>query len=194
MAPTKLEPSETAFLTLDLQHGILGMANVAPSVTDAAARAAAHSRTAGYLVLHIGLGFAPGHPGLPPLSQIPADSPFHAVVANNKLLVGSPEAGVHPSVYKEGEAVLYKTRYGAFGSNQLDLVLRARGIRNLVMCGVVTSGVVLSTVRYAYDLDYRMVVLQDACWDREEEVHRLLCEKVLPKQAQVVKVDDFVKG
>jgi len=57
-----------------------------------------------------------------------------------------------------------------------------------VLCGIATSGVVLSTLRQAADLDYRLTVLRDACADAEAEVHRVLTEKVFPRQADVVDV------
>jgi len=67
-------------------------------------------------------------------------------------------------------------------------VLRAGEIRHLVLCGIATSGVVLSAVRDAWDLDYRIVVLADACADNDAEVHRILLERLLPKQATVTTV------
>jgi len=72
------------------------------------------------------------------------------------------------------------------------LILRARGIANLVFFGITTSGIVLSTLRRAFDLDYRCVVLKDACFDRDEEVHRVLIGKVFPAQASVVTVEEFL--
>jgi hypothetical protein len=52
----------------------------------------------------------------------------------------------------------------------------------------------VSTLRRAFDLDYRCVVLKDACFDRDEEVHRVLVEKIFPAQATVVMVEDFIAG
>ena len=51
---------------------------------------------------------------------------------------------------------------------------------------------VLSTLRQAADLDFRLVVLADACADGDPEVHRVLTEKVFPRQAQVTTTDDWV--
>jgi nicotinamidase-related amidase len=52
--------------------------------------------------------------------------------------------------------------------------------------------VVLSTLRHAADADYRLVVLKDCCSDRDAEVHRVLVEKVFPRQAKVVTAAEFV--
>src|SRR5690348_17878292 len=50
-------------------------------------------------------------------------------------------------------------------------------IGDLVLCGISTSGVVLSTLRQAADLDFGLTVLRDACADADDEVHRVLTEK-----------------
>jgi nicotinamidase-related amidase len=68
------------------------------------------------------------------------------------------------------------------------VVLRAGGIEALALCGIATSGVVLSTLRQAADLDYGLTVLRDACADSDDEVHRVLLDKVFPRQAEVVDV------
>lgn len=69
--------------------------------------------------------------------------------------------------------------------------LRDRGIDTVVIGGVVTSGAVLSAVRQLADLDFRLLVLEDCCADYDAEVHRVLCEKVFPRQARVIKSSEF---
>lgn len=56
----------------------------------------------------------------------------------------------------------------------------------MVLTGVSTSGVVLSTLREAADKDYQLTVLADCCADGDEEVHRLLVDKVFPRQADIL--------
>jgi nicotinamidase-related amidase len=82
--------------------------------------------------------------------------------------------------------VVTKRRVSAFAGSDLDVVLRALDARHLVLCGLSTSGVVLSTLRAAADQDYALTVLRDACADPDEEVHRVLTEKVFPRQAEVL--------
>jgi len=76
----------------------------------------------------------------------------------------------------------------AFAGSDLDVVLRARGIEWLVLTGISTSGVVLSTLRAAADLDFAITVLRDGCADADPEVDRVLHEKVFPRQAEVTTV------
>jgi len=106
----------------------------------------------------------------------------------------TPETEIHPAVTpKPGEVVLTKRRFGPFSTTDLDAVLKAKGIETLVLMGISTSGVVLSTVRWAADIDYQLIVLTDCCADRDEEVQRVLMEKVLTRQATVVPSREFLK-
>ena len=79
-----------------------------------------------------------------------------------------------------------KTRVGPFGSTDLHEQLQAQRIDTLVLAGISTSGVVLSTVREAHDRDCRLIVLADLCADRDAEVHEVLTGKVFPGQAEVI--------
>jgi nicotinamidase-related amidase len=90
------------------------------------------------------------------------------------------------------EPVIIKRRISAFSGSDLDVLLRGANANALVLGGISTSGVVLSTVRQAADLDYRLTVLADACADPDPEVHRVLTEKVFPKQALVTTTDEWI--
>lgn len=80
-----------------------------------------------------------------------------------------------------------KVRFGAFASDtDLRAELRVRGVDTLVLAGLSTGGVVLTTLRQAADEDYRLFVLADATADPDPEVHRVLIEKVFPHQADIV--------
>jgi nicotinamidase-related amidase len=70
-------------------------------------------------------------------------------------------------------------------------VLRALEVDHLVLAGIATSGVVLSTLREAADRDFRLTVLADGCADGDAEVHRVLTEKVFPRQAEVTTVAEW---
>ncbi len=107
----------------------------------------------------------------------------------------TPETEIHPEIAPQpGEMVLTKRRFGPFSTTNLDEILKQRGIETLVLLGISTSGCVLSTVRWAADIDYRIIVLSDCCADRDEEVQRVLTEKILPRQATVVTAEEFHKA
>ena len=183
----KLDPKKTALLTLDFQKGILGFVPGAEAVISNASRAVEFARKQQFLIIHVGLGFSEGHPEIPD-----TESRFKRLKQNNLFVKGTPSAEFHSSIARPDELVVYKQRVGAFSENHLHMILRARGIENLVFFGISTSGITLSTLRRASDLDFRCIVLKDACFDADPEVHRVLTEKIFPAQATVLTVDAFI--
>lgn len=108
---------------------------------------------------------------------------------------GMPENKIHPGITPPpGELVLTKRRTGPFSTTNLDEVLKKQGIETLVLLGISTGGCVLSTVRWAYDIDYKLIVLSDCCADPDAEVHRVLTEKLFPRQASVINSADFLRA
>ncbi len=183
----KLDAKKTAFLTLDFQKGILANFPNVDSAVSMAAKALEFARKNHFLVIHVGLGFSEGHPELPDF-----ESPFLRVKQNNLFVKGTPSAEFHGALIQSGELVVYKQRVSAFSDNDLQMILRARQIDHLVFFGVATSGIVLSTLRRAFDLDFRSVVLKDACLDSDPEVHRVLTEKIFPRQAWVATTEELI--
>lgn len=105
----------------------------------------------------------------------------------------APDVEIHEGVAPAaGETVITKTRPGPFSTTALDVDLREMGRDTLVVMGVATSGCVLSAVRWATDINYRFIVVSDACSDADPEVHRVLTEKVYPRQGTVMTADEFL--
>src|ERR1700693_6406280 len=112
---------------------------------------------------------------------------FSALKANGMAVAGSEGAAIHPAAAaREGEPIVVKHRISPFVGTDLETLLRANGIDTLVLAGVHTSGVVLSTVRHAGDLDYRLVVVRDCCADPDAELHAVLLDIDIARQAAVV--------
>jgi nicotinamidase-related amidase len=95
---------------------------------------------------------------------------------------------------KPGDLVLTKHRVGPFSTTDLNERLKKQGIETLVLLGVASSGCVLSAVRWAVDIDYKLIVLSDCCADRDDEVQRVLMEKIFPSQATVTTSREFVEA
>lgn len=178
-----LDPKTTALLVMDMQMGILDMLPMDKEpLLSRTSELIGNARKAGARVIYVGLGFRPGHPEV-----AASNANFSALKASGRMVEGSAEVAVHPALAPQaGEVFVTKHRVGAFAGTDLAMILRAQRIEALVLCGIATSGIVLSTLRYAADLDYALVVAKDCCADRDEEVHRVLLEKVFPRQAKVL--------
>ncbi|MDE3069444.1 MAG: cysteine hydrolase, partial [Acidobacteriota bacterium] len=122
----------------------------------------------------------------------PSNSAFARIVESENFVEGRSSV-IHDAVKPQGgDVVVTKRRVSAFSGSDLDVVLRANRIDSLVLSGIATSGVVLSTLRQAADLDFALAVLSDCCADTDEEVHRLLIGKVFPRQAQILTAGEWV--
>jgi nicotinamidase-related amidase len=115
--------------------------------------------------------------------------------AGSDRFLGPPGADIPEAIQpRPGDVVVVKHRVSAFHGTDLETILRAKGVDTLVLAGIATSGVVLSTARHAADADYRLVIAKDACADRDDEVHRVLTEKVFPRQAAVVSTAEIIRA
>ncbi|HWZ05058.1 MAG TPA: isochorismatase family cysteine hydrolase [Mucilaginibacter sp.] len=181
--------TETALLVMDMQAGILGMLPSAGAFIGNVAKAIAHARAKKIPVVYVVVGFRQG---------IPEVSSNNKTFSGLKERVGNTDMEefmkVHPDLApQEGEVTIIKRRVSAFTGSDLAVILSAFGIRHMILTGIATSGVVLSTLREAADKDYRLTVLADCCADGDEEVHRVLTTKVFPRQADVLTVEEWSK-
>ncbi|WP_206832716.1 cysteine hydrolase family protein [Alicyclobacillus fructus] len=183
------DAKHTALLVMDVQNGI-----VSRYIQDEAGMrpfqdAVAAARRAGMQVIFVRVAFSEGFPEASPRNKMFA----HLAQARN-MAVTDDTTQIHPAVAPQaGEPVITKYRVSAFAGSNLEIILRAKDITHLVLCGIATSGVVLSTLREAADKDYVLTVLRDACLDADPEVHRVLVEKVFPRQADVMTVEEWTK-
>jgi nicotinamidase-related amidase len=99
----------------------------------------------------------------------------------------SPLTAIHPDIAPlPAEPVLPKRRGSAFVGTDLETILRARGIDEIALAGVATSGVVLHTLIDATDRDYAVTVLRDCCADPEADMHDFLLDRVFPGRGAAV--------
>jgi nicotinamidase-related amidase len=179
--------SHTALLVMDFQEGIVARFADDDGLLDRVARAIDAARGAELPVIYVKVDFRPGFPEISPRNRA-----FAQVVESGFL---GDAARLDPAVAPiEGDVEVTKRRVSAFAGSDLDVVLRAKDITGLVLAGIATSGVVLSTLRAAADMDYELTVLSDCCADGDEEVHRVLLTKVFPRQAEVVDVETWERS
>jgi nicotinamidase-related amidase len=179
------ESEKTALLIMDVQPGIIDRLNdkkdeyltKVRSVVDVA-----HKKS--IPVIFVVVGFRPDFPEVSDQNKS-----FHALqkAASEHMILPSP-------VIKPvgDDVIVIKKRISAFTGSDLEVILRAKEIRHLVLAGIATSGVVLSTIREAADKDYGLTVLSDLCADMDEEVHSVLMGKIFPRQADVLTSDEWV--
>ena len=190
-----VDPRRTALLVMDYQAGILGRLDQAEPLLACAADAIAVVRGRGGQIGYVRVAFDDAD-----YEAVPAHSRFAPLLAaaGPAMHSDSPATAVHDTVAPEpGDITVRKTRVGAFSTTDLHQRLRDRGIINLILAGISTSGVVLSTVRDAADRDYRVFVLADACADPVPGVHDFLTEKIFPRQAHVItsaELKDLLSG
>ena len=188
---SSIDPNHSAMLSMDLQSGIVSIyCSGKNELVSRAALVLEHGRRAGLMVIHVKVGFRPGLPEVNSRNKLLGAikvSPAH------QQLFEGPAGLFHSAVAPvEGDIVVTKSRVNAFAGTDLELLLRSKNIDTLVMFGIATSGVVLSTALEAADKDYRLFIVKDCCADSDATVHDCLIEKVLPKCATVLSAEEMV--
>jgi len=140
-------------------------------------------------VIYVVVGFRAGYP------EASVNNKSFSVLKSGKMIFDTEEGmKIHPSVAPQpNDLVVVKKRVSAFTGSDLEVILRSFEIKHLVLSGIATSGVVLSTLREAADKDYKLTVLSDCCADNDEEVHRVLTTKIFPRQAEVMTSEEWSK-
>jgi nicotinamidase-related amidase len=185
----RIEPQRTALLMMDYQPSILGALPDTGRLLSVARAGIDHVRSIGGRVGYVRVAFDHGD-----IARFPPNSMMGARIksAGRAMHVDSPTTTVHPDLGPQpGDLVMRKVRVGAFSTTDLHAQLQAVGVENLILAGVHTSGVVLTTVREAHDLDYLVVVLSDACADPDPSVHDFLIEHIFPKQSYCTTSDSL---
>ena len=170
------ETSKSALLVMDVQAAILDRLPDKDAYLAKVKVAVETARQKQIRVIFVVVGFREGAPAAsarfqPMAAQLVDPQPFFAPVADDIVVV--------------------KRRVSAFSGSDLEVLLRAQNVRHLVLAGIATSGVVLSTTREAADKDYKLTILSDACADADEEVHSVLMAKVFPRQATVMTSEEW---
>lgn len=173
----RLDPKTTALVLIDLQHGIVSM-NVAPqSSTDVVSRAAQLAKAfraaqAPVVLVTVGTS-ADGKDGLAPA----LDTPPPAAAAK-------PENWSHVVAELDAQASdirIMKRQWGAFYGTELELQLRRRGIRTIVLAGISTNVGVESTARDAFERGFDQVFVTDAMASPSADAHANTLKVTFPR-------------
>jgi nicotinamidase-related amidase len=187
MLPT-IDPATTALLVMDYQPLVIGMLGESEALLARVAETLRIARTHGAHVGYVRVAFDdPDYAAVPPYSR------FAPIVKTlgKEFHNDSPGTAVHGDIAPQsGDIVVRKTRVGAVSTTDLHRQLKERGVVTLLLAGIATSGVVLSTLCDAVDRDYQVLVVSDACAD-EPDVHEFLIAKLFPKMATVVRIAEL---
>lgn len=178
----KLDAQTTALVLIDLQNGILpyaGGPHSAESVVAHGAQLAARFRSLGAPVILVRVGWSDTFAdALKQSVDRPTPSPAGGLPANWWEF---PES----LAVSDGDILVTKRQWGAFYGTELDLQLRRRGIKTLVLGGIATNIGVESTARAGWEHGYELVIAEDLCSAQNTEMHRFAFDNIFPRLARV---------
>lgn len=185
-----LVANETALVVIDLQKGIVGMPTLphpATRVVENAVRLAEKFRELSAFVVLVHVGPSPDFKdGLRPLADVQMPQSAPPAPGWDQIV---PELGP-----KTTDHVVHKRQWGAFYGTDLDLQLRRRGVKTIVLCGIATHIGVESTARDAYERGYQQVFVDDAMSDMSEEAHFFTLKNVMARIGRVRSTEEVLAG
>ena len=176
MASLTIDPAATALVLIDLQKGITGRTTAPHAAADVVARAVTLAdafRARGAPVVLVRVAFAPDGSDR---VRVPVDEPPPTMPA-------TPEWSeiVAPLGPRPGDLLVTKHQWGAFYGTELDLQLRRRGVRTIVIGGISTNFGVESTARDAFERNYALVFVEDAMAALSAEGHAFAVTQIFPR-------------
>lgn len=186
-----LDPRTTALVLIDLQKGILGRPlapHGAAKVVENSAALGKSLKAAGGVVVLVKVAFANDY----------ADTPGQEVDEPSPMPPGGLPAEWSEFVLEidslQADVVITKRQWSAFYGTELDLQLRRRGIKTIVLGGVVTNFGVESTARDAWQHNYAVVIAEDACASMGADLHAFSVEKILHRVGRVRSAAEILAG
>ena len=191
MKKLDIMPKATALLVMDCH--VMTVNDLTPSEEEKRKflanlrRAIAAARKVGMTIIYVVVGFREGYPEISDRNVM-----FRGIKERGRLREGDASNQICPEISPQaGDIIVNKKRMSAFTGSDLEVVLRSKGIDTMVLTGLWSLGVIESTARAAFDMDYRVIVLSDACTDRTVEAHEIAMQEVLPRTSAVYSVADF---
>jgi nicotinamidase-related amidase len=187
MTDLTLDPRTTALVVIDLQRGIVAR-EVAPhgsrDVIQRSARLADAVRGSGGFVVLVRVAYAADDADR---LRPPVDAPMAGGALPRDWSDIVPEMGP-----RDGDLVVTKHQWGAFYGTELDLQLRRRGIRTLLLCGISTNFGVESTARDGWERGYGLVFIEDAMAAMSAEAHAFATGMIFPRIGRVRSTADVL--
>ena len=138
------------------------------------AEALRKARAAGAKIGYVRVGFSADYRECPPNSRL-----FQGAKKAGLFKLGTWGTEVHPALApKPDDFDIIKHRVSPFYATTLEAILRANHIQRLYICGVSSSGAVLSAAKDGHDRDYDVFVLDDCCCALSEEQHQAVIDQL----------------
>ncbi|MGF6485623.1 isochorismatase family cysteine hydrolase [Paraburkholderia sp. JPY419] len=183
IANEAITPSRTALIVMHYQTDILGLfPSVAPALLANTRRLCDAARAKGVSVYFANLRFSPGYPEVSPLNRNGQGIKKLGLFLEDRT---APELG-----QQANEPLVIAHRASVFFGTDLEARLFAQGIDSLMMVGIASTGVVLSSVAYASDADFRLYTVKDCCYDPDEVVHEHLFATAFDSRTTVLSLAD----
>ena len=182
------ENNQTALLAMDLQSAIVKALKEKDQYLQLVKKVLDFARDNQIPVIYSVVGFRKGYP------EVSGNNlAFSTIKSGNRNLDAEEASEIDELVAPSpGDIIVTKKRFSAFTGSDLEVILRSLNVNHIVLAGISTSGVVLSTLREAADKDFRITVLSDCCTDADEELHRVLTTKIFPRQATVITSAEWI--
>ena len=180
---------DKAFLIMDMQMSIVNRYESANSVINNIKKSILYAREQGMAIIYVNVGFRQNMP------EVSVDNKtFYA----SKQRIGNMDTSelmkIHPDLTPTpDDLVVTKHRFSAFSGSDLEMILRSMNIKHLILSGIATSGVVLSTLLEASDKDFVLTVLSDACTDTDADIQNILVTKIFPTRGDVLLTEEWTK-
>lgn len=190
MTKLHIDAASSALLVMDCQVNILNSLTPSESskVLGNLVKAIGAARKASIPVIYVVVQFREGYPEVSSKNIL-----FSGAREAGRFREADPDSRICDEIRPQpGEVIVTKKRISAFTGSDLEVLLRSRGIQTLVLTGVSSLGVVESTARLAFDMDYQLFVLADCCSDRDPEANEIAMRRLLPRITTVCSTDDFI--
>ncbi|KVE32812.1 cysteine hydrolase [Burkholderia vietnamiensis] len=181
-----LVPAQTALIVMHYQTDILGLfPSVAPTLLANTRRLCDAARAGDVHVCFANLRFSPGYPEV---------SPRNKNGQGIKQLGRFVDDGPCPELGRlDGEPLIAAHRASVFFGTDLQARLVARGIDTLILVGIASTGVVLSSVAHASDADFRLYTVKDCCYDPDPIVHEHLFATAFETRTTVLSLEQALR-
>jgi nicotinamidase-related amidase len=182
-----LDPRTTALVLIDLQNGIVGMPlapRSGPDVVKTSGALAERFRSAGAPVVLVNVGWAGDFGDAP---RQPVDKP----TAHGAGGLPAGWADLVDGLAQPADIHVTKRQWGAFYGTDLDVQLRRRGVKTIVLGGIATNFGVESTARQGWERNYEIVLAEDAATSMTEQMHVFSITQILPRICRIVQCADI---